>query len=75
MTLPNKITIGRIVLIPVFVAFAIDYGQSIRDGAPREGWRYAAILTFILASVSDALDGFIEHAFYGACTFTVMANC
>ncbi len=63
MTLPNKITIGRILLIPVFIAFASYYGESIKAGEPNESWRYAAVLVFFVASVSDAVDGFIARHF------------
>ena len=34
MTVANQITLVRILLIPVFVAFAVYYSASGRDGAP-----------------------------------------
>jgi cardiolipin synthase (CMP-forming) len=63
MTLANKITIGRILLIPVFVAFAIYYAESLRAGQPVEAYRWAAIGAFLVAAVSDGLDGFIARHF------------
>ena len=63
MTTPNKITLARIVLIPVFVIFAIYYGQSIRRGQPVEWLRFAAIVTFLIAGVSDGLDGYIARRY------------
>lgn len=63
MTLATKITIARILLIPVFVTLANAYGESIRSGAPDDRFRWAAILTFIIASLSDAVDGFIARRF------------
>ena len=49
MNLPNKLTMGRIFAIPVFiVVFLMDY-------------RYAAGIIFILASVTDMLDGHIAR--------------
>jgi cardiolipin synthase (CMP-forming) len=63
VTLANKITIGRILLIPVFVSLAIYYGESCRAGQPDERWRYAAVATFLTASVTDALDGWIARRF------------
>ncbi|MFL6530984.1 MAG: CDP-diacylglycerol--glycerol-3-phosphate 3-phosphatidyltransferase [Chthoniobacterales bacterium] len=63
MTTANKITIVRILMIPVFVALAIYYGQSVRAGEPQEWIRFAAILTFLLAAVSDGLDGYIARRY------------
>ena len=49
MNLPNKLTMGRIFAIPVFiVVFLMDY-------------RYAAAIIFILAAVTDMLDGHIAR--------------
>ncbi|MEI8292589.1 MAG: CDP-diacylglycerol--glycerol-3-phosphate 3-phosphatidyltransferase [bacterium] len=61
MTLANQLTILRIVLIPVFVFFSISYGQSRGGGMPLEWQRMAAIFVFILAAVTDALDGYIAR--------------
>jgi len=63
MTTPNKITLARIVLIPIFVIFAIYYGQSIRRGQPVEWLRFAAIVTFLIAGMSDGLDGYIARRY------------
>jgi cardiolipin synthase (CMP-forming) len=63
MTLANKVTIGRIFMIPVFVWLAIYYAKSVKDGAPVEAWRWAAIAAFVLASVSDGVDGYIARRF------------
>ena len=49
MNLPNKLTMGRIFAIPVFiVVFMMDY-------------RYAAAIIFVLAAVTDMLDGYIAR--------------
>jgi len=58
MTLANKITISRILLIPVFVVFVI-YHQ--RDGA--ESYRRIALATFLVAALSDGIDGWIARRF------------
>ena len=63
MTTATKITIGRLLLIPVFVVFAVHYGQTVSQGAPLELYHWLAVGTFILASVSDALDGCIARRF------------
>lgn len=63
MTLANKITIARIAAIPAFVTLAIYYGESVLNGA-REPWlRYTAIGVFLVAAVTDALDGFVARKF------------
>lgn len=61
MTTANKITISRILLIPVFVLLAIYYGRSVSAGASEEWLRYAAIAVFFIASASDGLDGYIAR--------------
>lgn len=61
MTTPNKISILRIALIPVFVATAVAYGQSIEHGEPVQWLRWAAILTFLIAGISDGIDGYIAR--------------
>ena len=61
MTTANKITIVRLLLIPVFVLLGVYYGQSVVDGTPDERLRYAAILVFVVASISDGVDGYIAR--------------
>lgn len=61
MTLANKITLLRIVLIPVFVGLALYYASSVERGMPDERLRIAAIVVFAIASLSDALDGWIAR--------------
>ena len=58
MTWATRITILRLVLVPVFVAFIITYSDNERR---IEAWRYAGIGVFILASVSDAIDGYLAR--------------
>src|SRR6266403_1595202 len=50
-------------MIPVFVALAIYYGESIRRGAPLEWQRFAAIIVFLLAAASDGLDGYVARRY------------
>lgn len=54
MNLPNKLTLLRILLVPVFLVFLLC------DSIPLYGlW---ALLVFVLASVTDALDGHIARS-------------
>jgi cardiolipin synthase len=61
MTFATQLTVLRILLIPVFVLFCIYYGEGVSAGAPQEWQRLAAIAVFILASLTDGLDGWIAR--------------
>src|SRR5713101_9652475 len=63
MTTANKITVVRILMIPAFVTMAIYYGQSSQRHDPLEWQRFAAIAIFLLAAVSDGLDGYIARRY------------
>lgn len=58
MTTANKVTIGRILLVPFFIAFVLYY---VRTGL--EWYRWAAIGCFAVAAISDGIDGFIARHF------------
>ena len=56
MNLPNKLTCSRMVLIVPFVIFML-YGRG-------EGWsKWAALAIFIIASLTDLLDGYIARKY------------
>jgi CDP-diacylglycerol--glycerol-3-phosphate 3-phosphatidyltransferase len=63
MTLANQITVVRILLIPVFVVFAVYYSASVRAGAAEDWLRWAAVAAFVIAAASDGLDGWIARRF------------
>ncbi len=50
-------------MIPAFVTMAIYYGESIKRGDPLEWQRFTAIIIFILAAVSDGLDGYVARRY------------
>jgi cardiolipin synthase len=58
MTLANKVTIARILLIPVFVVQVIYYWNT-----GLEWHRWAALALFAAAALSDGLDGWIARRF------------
>ena len=64
MTLPNQITIARILLIPVFVVLAIYYGKTVASGHPDEHLRLATIAVFLTAALSDGIDGWLARRFH-----------
>jgi cardiolipin synthase len=51
MTLPNLITIGRLFLVPLVIATIL------------EGRWLAAFIIFVVAGISDAIDGFLAKRF------------
>src|SRR3981189_1970117 len=63
MTHANKITVIRILMIPVFVTLAIYYGESIQEGHPQDWMRFTAIAVFLIAAISDGLDGYVARRY------------
>jgi CDP-diacylglycerol--glycerol-3-phosphate 3-phosphatidyltransferase len=47
----NALTVLRLLLVPVFAVFLFH------DGGNDTGWRVAAFLTFVVASMTDRFDG------------------
>ena len=64
ITLATKITLVRILLVPVFITFAVYYGDSVWKGEAVEAYRYAAMAAFGIAAISDGIDGFIARRFH-----------
>ena len=63
MTFASKITVSRLLLVPVFAVLAIYYSRSVQEHHANENLRFAALIVFVVASASDALDGFIARRF------------
>ena len=57
MNLPNKLTVLRVILIPFFVV-----SMMIENGA-NQIFRYVAAAIFIIASLTDMLDGKIARKY------------
>ena len=55
MNLPNKLTVFRVILIPFFVLFMQPYFGTTG--------RYIALAIFIVASLTDMLDGKIARKY------------
>ena len=64
MTTANKITIVRILLIPLFVLVTLDYIRDYQHGRAHEWQRVLACSIFALAAVSDALDGYLARRYH-----------
>jgi len=63
--LPNALTIGRLVLIPVFVALMIRAGHA-------PSW--SAGIVFFVAGVTDQLDGFLARLWHVESRFGKLAD-
>ncbi len=74
MTTANKITVVRILMIPAFVTMAIYYGESIKRGQPLEWQRFAAIAIFLVAALSDGLDGYVARRYNQHSTLGVILD-
>jgi CDP-diacylglycerol--glycerol-3-phosphate 3-phosphatidyltransferase len=61
VTFASKITVTRILMVPVFAAFALAYGHSVRDGHPDETLRWWALGVFVTAAASDGIDGWVAR--------------
>ena len=57
MNLPNKLTVLRVIMIPFFVFFLL-----LENGA-NPTWRYLSAAIFIVASLTDLLDGKIARKY------------
>ncbi len=62
MTLANKITLSRIILIPVVMAFLLSPGSLSFLGIGFQWGAIAAGLIFILAALTDTLDGYMARS-------------
>ncbi|MBR1736340.1 MAG: CDP-diacylglycerol--glycerol-3-phosphate 3-phosphatidyltransferase [Firmicutes bacterium] len=59
MNLPNKLTLSRILLIPIFLFFILCDSLPV-DIQTR---RYIAVTIFIVASITDGIDGYIARKY------------
>ena len=58
MTTANKVTVLRVLLVPLFIMQVLYFAETGRDM-----YRIGALLTFAVAAVSDGVDGFIARRF------------
>lgn len=65
MNTANKLTLLRVVLVPVFMAFLLMNGIA---------WQFAALAVFVIASLTDMLDGQIARRCNQITTFGKFAD-
>ncbi|NEX77723.1 CDP-diacylglycerol--glycerol-3-phosphate 3-phosphatidyltransferase [Bacillus thermocopriae] len=66
MNLPNKITVSRILLIPLFLIIMLydfDWGNMHLLGADLPVTHFVGALIFILASTTDWVDGYFARKY------------
>lgn len=68
LNVANALTVIRAVLVPVFVVLLLTSGMS------RPGWRIAAALAFIVASLTDYVDGWIARTWHLVTSFGKVAD-
>ena len=66
MNTANKLTLLRVVLVPVFMAFLLMNGST--------AWQFAALAVFVIASLTDMLDGQIARRCNQITTFGKFAD-
>ncbi|RAZ79185.1 CDP-diacylglycerol--glycerol-3-phosphate 3-phosphatidyltransferase [Planococcus halotolerans] len=72
MNIPNKITVSRILLIPVFMIFMLidfGWGEMTLFGATLPVSHFIGGLIFIFASLTDWVDGFYARKYNLVTTF------
>ena len=54
LTFANKVTVGRILIVPFFIA-------TVMYISPQQYFRWLALALFVVAVVSDVIDGYIAR--------------
>jgi CDP-diacylglycerol--glycerol-3-phosphate 3-phosphatidyltransferase len=67
VNLPNTLTLGRVLLVPVFAAVLVTGGQST-------GSRLLAVGLFVAACLTDVVDGWLARRWDQVTAFGVMVD-
>jgi CDP-diacylglycerol--glycerol-3-phosphate 3-phosphatidyltransferase len=67
VNLPNTLTLGRVLLVPVFATVLVTGGQST-------GSRLLAVGLFVAACLTDVVDGWLARRWDQVTTFGVMVD-
>lgn len=62
LTLANRITIARFLLIPIYILLTLYYIQSVSEQQPNELFRFAALMVYLTTCLTDALDGYFARS-------------
>ena len=61
LTLATRITLVRLLSIPVFILLVVYYASETREGERNEYLRCVATVLFVAAALTDALDGYLAR--------------
>lgn len=62
ITLASKVTLLRILSVPLFILLTLYYTMSLTAGEPRVYCRHVALALFVLIAVTDAVDGYLARS-------------
>jgi len=62
ITLATKVTILRLLGVPVFILLLIYYLMDLAEGRESELMRWAALVVFTAVALTDALDGYLARS-------------
>jgi CDP-diacylglycerol--glycerol-3-phosphate 3-phosphatidyltransferase len=62
ITLATKVTILRILGVPVFVLLLVYYTMGLKAGENHDTMRVLALAVFVLVAATDALDGYLARS-------------
>jgi CDP-diacylglycerol--glycerol-3-phosphate 3-phosphatidyltransferase/cardiolipin synthase len=61
MTWANRITLFRLLIIPIFITLMLYYGEACNSDQNPDLWRWLALIVFSIAALSDAVDGYLAR--------------
>lgn len=62
LTLATKVTIARLMGVPVFIGLLVYYLDGLAHGQDHWKLRLGALLVFIVVAATDALDGYLARS-------------
>lgn len=62
LTLATKVTLIRLLGVPVFAVLLVYYTLALGRGEAAEGYRRLALGLFVLVAATDALDGYLARS-------------
>ena len=63
MTTANILTISRLVMIPCFAIAVAYFSAGFQEGQPEEWLRWLAVAFFVVAAITDGVDGYVARRF------------
>lgn len=67
LTIANRLSIARLLAVPLFILVMVYYRAGLREHQPREMLRWLGAFLFLASCLTDALDGYLARS-RGECT-------